>query len=157
MRRSRALFACAVASALMLAAPAAANSQEAAAPQAITKVKIVDFAFQPATVTVTAGTTVGWKNFGAVSHTSTSNDGRWNSGTSAGRPLQDPFRSSRHLRLPLRHPYVHDGHRDGDAGLSTPESEGPCCVAGLIRRSAVARPRCPVEDGVRPAAGLRPG
>jgi plastocyanin len=81
MRKRRALFACAVASALMLTGPAAANSQPAAAPQAITKVKIVDFAFQPGMVTVPAGTTVGWKNFGATSHTSTSDDGRWNSGT----------------------------------------------------------------------------
>jgi plastocyanin len=81
VRRSRALFACAVASALMLAGPAAANSQEAPAPQAITKVKIVDFAFQPSTVSVSAGTMVGWKNFGAASHTSTSDDGRWDSGT----------------------------------------------------------------------------
>jgi plastocyanin len=80
MTKARALFACAVACGLMMAGPTAAISQEARSPQAIAKVKIIDFAFQPSTITVPRGTMVGWKNLGTVSHTTTSDDGRWNSG-----------------------------------------------------------------------------
>lgn len=43
-----------------------------AADQAVT---IVDFAFQPATVTITAGEIVTWTNRGTVDHTVTSDDG----------------------------------------------------------------------------------
>ncbi len=81
MTRARALFACAVACGLMMAGPTAAISQGARSPQALAKVKIVNFAFQPATISVPKGTLVGWKNFGSVGHTTTSDDGRWNSGT----------------------------------------------------------------------------
>ena len=42
-------------------------------------VTIANFAFQPATLTVTAGDTVTWNNTDAVSHTSTSDTGVWDS------------------------------------------------------------------------------
>lgn len=44
-------------------------------------VSIVDFAFEPATITVTRGTDVRWTNNGAVSHTTTSDTGLWDSGS----------------------------------------------------------------------------
>jgi plastocyanin len=81
MAKARALFACAVACGLMIGGPTAAISQESRSPQAIAKVRIVNFAFKPATITVPKGTIVGWKNFGSAAHTSTSDDGRWDSGT----------------------------------------------------------------------------
>jgi plastocyanin len=43
-------------------------------------VKIVDFAFRPGTLTIAKGTRVKWTNKGAVTHTSTSNKGVWDSG-----------------------------------------------------------------------------
>jgi plastocyanin len=80
MARVRAVFVCAAAVALM-SMSSTANSQPArSVPTRMGKVKIVDFAFQPSTITVPRGALVGWKNFGAVSHTSTSDDGRWNIG-----------------------------------------------------------------------------
>ena len=46
-----------------------------------TAVSIVDFAFQPASLSVTAGSTVTWTNSGAAPHTVTSDSGAFNSGT----------------------------------------------------------------------------
>lgn len=43
-------------------------------------VTIVDFAFQPAAITVPVGTTVTWTNRGQVVHTTTSDTGVWDSG-----------------------------------------------------------------------------
>ena len=55
----------------------------AAAATVTKKLKIVDFAFSPKTVTISKGTRVRWTNAGAVSHTATSNAGKWDSGTIA--------------------------------------------------------------------------
>ncbi len=47
------------------------------------RVRIVDFAFTPKTITIARGTRVRWTNTGSVAHTSTSNTGKWDSGTIA--------------------------------------------------------------------------
>jgi plastocyanin len=44
------------------------------------RVRIVDFASQPRSVTVTAGARVGWLNRGPSPHTTTSVAGLWDSG-----------------------------------------------------------------------------
>ena len=80
MTKARTVLVGAMAVAL-LSVSSTANSQPArSVPARMGKVKIVDFAFQPSTITVPRGALVGWKNFGTVSHTSTSDDGRWNIG-----------------------------------------------------------------------------
>lgn len=43
-------------------------------------IRIVDFAFRPADVIVVRGTRVGWRNDGPSPHTSTSQEGLWDSG-----------------------------------------------------------------------------
>ncbi len=45
---------------------------------------IVDYAFKPATLTVTVGTTVTWTNTGSAAHTVTADDGSFGSGTLQG-------------------------------------------------------------------------
>jgi plastocyanin len=50
------------------------------AVSSIKRVKIVDFAFRPRTITIAKGTKVRWANRGAVNHTTTSNKGLWDSG-----------------------------------------------------------------------------
>ncbi len=45
------------------------------------RVRIVDFRFSPASITIDRGTIVKWKNRGGTSHTTTSNRGVWDSGT----------------------------------------------------------------------------
>jgi plastocyanin len=45
-----------------------------------TKIEIVNFAFDPATVTVPVGTTVKWTNEDSATHTITSDSGDWDSG-----------------------------------------------------------------------------
>jgi plastocyanin len=44
------------------------------------KVRIVDNAFEPATLNITTGTTVRWTNEGQKPHTVTSDKGTWGSG-----------------------------------------------------------------------------
>ncbi len=44
------------------------------------EVRIVDFAFEPATITVSPGTTVVWTNVGPTAHTTTSRQRLWDSG-----------------------------------------------------------------------------
>jgi plastocyanin len=44
------------------------------------RVTIVDFAFQPTTITITAGQTVTWQNIGSAQHTVTADDGSFYSG-----------------------------------------------------------------------------
>jgi plastocyanin len=48
-----------------------------------TSVSIVDFAFDPASITIEAGSTVTWTNNGATTHTVTSDDGAFDSGNLA--------------------------------------------------------------------------
>lgn len=62
-----------IGAALLAAAPARAGGTEHA-------VEIVDFAFSPATLTITAGDTVTWTNGDAVVHTATSTAGAFDSG-----------------------------------------------------------------------------
>src|SRR5581483_3049283 len=49
--------------------------------QAAQAVSIVDFAFNPATLTVPVGTRVTWTNTGQAPHTTSANGGQWDSGT----------------------------------------------------------------------------
>ena len=53
---------------------------------------IIDFGFQPASITVKAGSTVTWKNTGSVTHTVTAGDGSFDSGqVAAGSSFQHTF------------------------------------------------------------------
>jgi plastocyanin len=53
-------------------------------PGADGSVSIVDFAFQPAQLTVATGTTVQWTNTGSATHTVTADDGSFDSGRLSG-------------------------------------------------------------------------
>jgi predicted lipoprotein with Yx(FWY)xxD motif/plastocyanin len=65
-----------------------AGSTGAAAASA----SIVDFGFQPGTITVKVGATVTWTNTGAASHTVTADDASFDSGSLAtGRTFQHTF------------------------------------------------------------------
>jgi plastocyanin len=59
------------------------QSKSAESPNQTFNVSIIDFAFQPASLTVEVGDTVTWTNSGAANHTSTSDSGLWSSGTLA--------------------------------------------------------------------------
>lgn len=64
------------AAALGLPSDASVGMVAAAEP----RVTIVDFAFQPASITITAGQTVTWQNNGTVQHTVTADDRSFDSG-----------------------------------------------------------------------------
>jgi plastocyanin len=53
-------------------------------PSVVSEVSVVDVAFQPAEVTVPAGTTVDWANEDPFAHTVTARDGAFDSGTLDG-------------------------------------------------------------------------
>ncbi len=53
-------------------------------PEDAVDVSILGFAFNPNPVTIEAGQTVLWVNNDGVSHTATSEDGLWNSGSIRG-------------------------------------------------------------------------
>jgi plastocyanin len=57
----------------------APGAQRVAAQDPVT-VDIVDFAFDPATMTIEAGTTVTWVNQGAAPHTATGDNGEFDTG-----------------------------------------------------------------------------
>ena len=74
-----------VALALVLAAcgSSASSAPSAAAPAGSSAggaVAIIDFAFQPASISVAKGTTVTWTNTGATAHTVTADDASFDSG-----------------------------------------------------------------------------
>jgi plastocyanin len=74
MRRLTYLAALALVATLTLAPSAGAQGQTKT-------VSIEDFFFSPATMSVAPGTTVTWVNNGQAPHTSTADDGTWDSGT----------------------------------------------------------------------------
>lgn len=78
----------ALAGARGMAGPARARPAE----QAGQPVRIVDFAYQPDILTVSAGTMVTWTNSGRAPHTTTADAGAWDSGIlSAGQSFSFTF------------------------------------------------------------------
>jgi plastocyanin len=67
----------ALAAALAIGATLLVGGAAIAADQSVS---IANFAFAPATVTVTVGDTVTWTNTDAVVHTATASDGSWDTG-----------------------------------------------------------------------------
>jgi len=59
------------------------NRTSLVAVTTVKRVKIINFAFKPKTITIAKGTKVRWRNDGSVSHTTTSNKGLWDSGVLA--------------------------------------------------------------------------
>ena len=64
-------------------------------------VEIRDFAFHPAQIEISVGTTVTWTNQDSVAHTSTAEDGTWDSGN-----LDQGQSYSYTFDRPGTHPYV---------------------------------------------------
>jgi LPXTG-motif cell wall-anchored protein len=65
-----------------------------AAPALAASVSMVDFDFQPSTVTISVGQSVTWSNNASDPHTSTSDSGAWDSGTvNAGGSFTHTFNS----------------------------------------------------------------
>lgn len=87
----------------------AATTPAASATPGLVAVRIVDFAFDPATVTIAVGTTVIWTNTG-VEHTTTSSDNVWGSDVLA---RGDSFRYQ--FTRPGTYPYICGLHPDMQA------------------------------------------
>jgi plastocyanin len=74
----------AAASAPAASAPAESQSAAPAPGGEESAVRIADFAFDPASLTVTAGSTVTWTNGDAAPHTATADDGSFDTGSIGG-------------------------------------------------------------------------
>lgn len=88
-------------------ASSATRAGRPASPRATAnRVKILDFAFRPRTITVPRGTRVTWVNRGSASHTSTSNSRLWDSGMlSQGESFSRVFRKTGTFRYKCKfHP-----------------------------------------------------
>ena len=85
-------------------------------------VAIADFAFDPETVTVDAGTKLTWTNDDEAPHTATADDGSFDTGT---LKLDDTgavaHRSTRHLYVLLPVSPVHEGNGGGPVGRFSAE------------------------------------
>ncbi len=80
---------------VLLILPIFASGAIAAPAGKQVQVSVLDYKFDPATVTVNAGDTVVWTNNGAVAHTVTASDGSWDSGNlSPGQSFSHTFNSA---------------------------------------------------------------
>ncbi|MEA2511104.1 MAG: hypothetical protein QOJ59_591 [Thermomicrobiales bacterium] len=105
--------------ALFVAAVIAIGSGGTARAQDGASVDIVDFAFDPSSVTIEAGGTVTWTNVGDAPHTVTSDDGTFDSGELANG---DTFSST--FDEPGTYTYHCDIHPDMTAEIIVTESGG---------------------------------
>ena len=91
----------------------ASGAPASAAAGGGTPAKIIDFGFDPASVSVKVGGSVTWTNTGATAHTVTADDGSFDSKSlAAGGNLLADVCKGRHVCLPLRDPSRDEG--DGD-------------------------------------------
>src|SRR5215211_4148883 len=97
--------------ALLIFAPAASAQEEMT-------VSIQDFFFEPDQITVAPGTPVTWVNDGEEPHTSTADDGTWDSGT-----LQPGERFSFTFDEPGDYSYLCEIHPDMTATINVSEDE----------------------------------
>jgi plastocyanin len=85
----------AVALALVLLAPAVGAQERGAGSSGATvvaRVRIIDFAFRPGTLTIARGTVVRWVNRGNRTHTTTSNTSLWDHSLAPGETFRRRFR-----------------------------------------------------------------
>jgi plastocyanin len=83
MRRIKRTLVAAGLAAGLLVGPVLGNTADAATTTIGARVRIVNFGFMPTTVTVVKGQKVVWVNKDGVSHTSTSDTLKWDSGAIA--------------------------------------------------------------------------
>jgi plastocyanin len=129
-------------------------SASAASAQEEMTVSIQDFFFEPDQLTVAPGTTVTWVNDGQTPHTSTADDGTWDSGT-----LQPGESFSFTFDEPGTYSYLCEIHPEmtgtvnvtgGDeATTASPESTAMSPTASpAATPAATASPKLPPTGGV---------
>jgi plastocyanin len=129
-------------------------SASAASAQEEMTVSIQDFFFEPDQLTVAPGTTVTWVNDGQTPHTSTADDGTWDSGT-----LQPGESFSFTFDEPGTYSYLCEIHPEmtgtvdvsgGDeATTASPESTAMSPTASpTASPAATASPKLPPTGGV---------
>ena len=113
---------------LLLFAPAASAQEEMT-------VSIQDFFFEPDQLTVAPGTTVTWVNDGEEPHTSTADDGMWDSGT-----LQPGESYSFTFDEPGDYSYFCEIHPDMTATVTVSEGGGMTTPSPAATMSASMSP-----------------
>ena len=90
--------------------PTSVSGEQPTSVSGEAKIVIVNFAFNPGTVTVPVGTTVKWTNEASTTHTITSDGGDWDSGElKSGQSFSHTFTQAGSFRLPLFDPHVNEG------------------------------------------------
>ena len=96
------------------------NSNTTGAQTGPVSIKISNFAFSPASVTIAAGTEVTWTNDDSAAHTVVGSD--FASGNLAtGQTFKTPFRTAGTFNY---HRGTHPGNRGANTGLKTPTPPG---------------------------------
>lgn len=113
-----------------------------------TAVTIVDFAFDPGSVTVTAGSTVTWTNNGAVAHTVTSDSGAFDSGS-----LDPGATFSQTFDTPGTFAYFCSIHPNMTGTITVTEA----AAAAPAEPTAAAQPAAAQTAATPPAAGQGAG
>ncbi len=101
------LFLAAAALVLALSASPAATAAPVRFNTSSSGVAIVDFAFSPAVVTITTGSSVEWTNTGAFTHTTTSNTSLWTQTLGPGDIFSTTFDAPGHYAYHCAiHPFM---------------------------------------------------
>ena len=129
--------------ALLISAPAASAQDEMT-------VSIQDFLFDPDQITVAPGTTVTWVNDGEEPHTSTADDGMWDSGT-----LQPGESYSFTFDEPGSYSYFCEIHPDMTGTINVSESEETTSSASASM-SASASPSATASPSASASASAPP-
>ena len=117
-------------------------------------VEIVDFAFAPATLTITAGDTVTWTNADAIEHTATSTGGAFDSG-----PLAQGASYSMTFTTPGTYDYLCTPHptmtgRIVVVAAATPSAPAPSASADPATGGGLPNVAMGHPSPVREPAGL---
>jgi plastocyanin len=130
--------------------------------QASKAIAVIDSAFQPASLSIAAGTTVTWTSSGATAHTSTSDDALWDSGQLSSqlfaRTFNTPGTYAYHCTF---HPQTMRGTITVVAPSYLPVIIGPrtntsATATATVRPSPTATLSVPTKSGIVGQIRVRP-
>src|SRR5215213_825614 len=126
----------------------------AAHQDAAIEVQVVDFSFEPGTITVPVGATVTWTNTGSRSHTVTADDGSFDSGRlDPGEQFSQTFDKPGTFTY---HCGVHPEMQGSIVVMEAPEQTAPSGEATPAAAESATSESAPASDTAVPLGNLEP-